>query len=556
MKYHHLLLPILFSLGTLALPLPLLAQNSSAALGELEAAIRKESASRKPVPAGARAYYQNADAAWPQLIAQLKDAIESGQEQEFGNILNEVTSIFHSNAVLDAVNKLRAAAHTEQQEKEKARKAQVDTLLAATAQKLQTAKEPADLDSTLDDLAKIDTRWENYPSALGREQGDRLRAARQFVMRWQDYLSNRGVGKYQDATQNLRNLVDGVAELMPRSRILALINEMSGSTEVSPADRVSAIMSKVKTLDDIPSAILELDTIRTGNVIDDPQNVVTAIVSLLNSIESTYQNYEAGLPCYFALTLDKINGFPINGQAEALALPLRVQLMRIVFPRYLGVPEKPTPDETLQAYLNRVMSEASARLDARLMTRTFTLLIGLSDKQDSPSPEVFEILVAGQNQEEAGEYVPAVLSYERALKLGGDYVPAKVVGDHLAQIKSAHPADYASALQKFMAEPGSTPPPMGNSFFFQRPVWGLDSHSRRRPRPAITPIPASNHENDATTPFGCRHRRRLLHFRLVQVSRASPRFPPEGGGGYFGGHFRCTRESPECLKSIGHRSCA
>jgi len=202
MKYHLLILPILLSLGALSLPLPSLAQSSSAALGELEAAIRKESSLQKPVTDAAGGYYRNAAAEWPQLDVQLKDAMTSGQEQEFDNALNAVTSIFHTDAVLAAVNKLRDTAHTEKEEKAKALKVQVDTLLTGAAQKLQTAKDPAELDATLNDLARSDTRDDNYPSASGREQGDRLRAARQFVMRWQDYLSNRSAGNYQDATRN------------------------------------------------------------------------------------------------------------------------------------------------------------------------------------------------------------------------------------------------------------------------------------------------------------------------------------------------------------------
>jgi hypothetical protein len=56
-------------------------------------------------------------------------------------------------------------------------------------------------------------------------------------------------------------------------------------------------------------------------------------------------------------------------------------------------------------------------------------------------------MLAGLNQETAGQYAPAVVSYEQALKFPNTYLPAKFIGDRLNNIQKNHPAEYADGLQ-------------------------------------------------------------------------------------------------------------
>ena len=60
-------------------------------------------------------------------------------------------------------------------------------------------------------------------------------------------------------------------------------------------------------------------------------------------------------------------------------------------------------------------------------------------------------LLAAQNQEEAGQWMLAVISYQRGLRFGGEYVSPRGIGTRLDAIKAAHPAEYDQGLQWFLA---------------------------------------------------------------------------------------------------------
>jgi hypothetical protein len=66
----------------------------------------------------------------------------------------------------------------------------------------------------------------------------------------------------------------------------------------------------------------------------------------------------------------------------------------------------------------------------------------------SYSTNPIDSLLAGLNQEAAGQYVMAVASYEGALRSTSPFVPVKFIGAHLAAIQKDHPPDYAEGLEQ------------------------------------------------------------------------------------------------------------
>lgn len=78
---------------------------------------------------------------------------------------------------------------------------------------------------------------------------------------------------------------------------------------------------------------------------------------------------------------------------------------------------------------------------------------------DSQAAQLYQI---AHNQDVAAQYAQAVNSYERALALGSDIVPPKLIGDRLAAIKSEHPDEFKTGLDTYltparMAYPGLPP---------------------------------------------------------------------------------------------------
>jgi hypothetical protein len=62
-------------------------------------------------------------------------------------------------------------------------------------------------------------------------------------------------------------------------------------------------------------------------------------------------------------------------------------------------------------------------------------------------------LLAGINQEAAGQYALAVVSYQNALKVSDTTIPAKFIGARLAAIKKDHSEDYDDGMRTLTSPP-------------------------------------------------------------------------------------------------------
>ena len=70
---------------------------------------------------------------------------------------------------------------------------------------------------------------------------------------------------------------------------------------------------------------------------------------------------------------------------------------------------------------------------------------GIVDKESTE--KALTALSAAVNQDEAAQFTLAVFSYQNALRMGSDVVPAKVIGARLDAIKTAHPAEFADGMK-------------------------------------------------------------------------------------------------------------
>jgi hypothetical protein len=243
---------------------------------------------------------------------------------------------------------------------------------------------------------------------------------------------------------------------MPRSEVLARIEAFSKQPDKSQPS-LRQIVGGGVTLAGLPAAIETLNRVieapgSTHRSSDDP---VFMLREQLRALQQTYEVYEAGMPSRFVVG-DSGYGRAPNEEVSALVTPPKIELMRIVFPIYLGVSEKPKTSESIQAYLDRMLAAASSRLDAVAMGKVLELKYRLEGRT-AQFPVVIQTLIAAGNQEEAGQFTPAVISYQFALQAGGEIVPAKEIGARLAAIESAHPEEYAAAMKQFMS--GAARPP-------------------------------------------------------------------------------------------------
>ena len=475
---------------------PVLADETSDSLKALQTAMEQETKQKSQDNA------VDSDARFGQMksmvLVQLRSAISQGDAAQIAAILNQMATIFKTDAVLAAADKVKKSLDAERVAKEQALHEQVDTAISGAAKAIQGSKTAADLDESLDNLAHLQERLEVQNSGSTPLLMNKVRNTRQFVISWQDYIANRDEGNTQQALQNLQNIANSnITDLIPRSEVLARMDTLPKSNQKGPeqqdlpTQKVKEILDKTSSLDGIPATIAELTVLQgvSGVAISWLNPQIISIKDQLTSILQSYREYQTGLPSQLT--------FQSNPQANdgyIATLPLRVELLRLVIPQVLGVDEnqKPIAGETIQKYLDRLMDSARQTADAKLISRIREVQDKLGGRQNyGNSPAFLQPLLAAQNQLEAGQFTPAVLSYEVTLKNGGDLVPAEAIGKHLEEIKKTHPEDYETGMHLFLNN--QYPVSQNNSSPMRQPVVTVTIPGSPLGKPVSSPSATPTH---------------------------------------------------------------
>ena len=456
-------------------PAPL-GDSTRDALKKLEAAMKNEIAS-KPEETDEEAYERDRArrASASSLAANIESMIDRGDSANPEYTLKELSNSFTSGEVLKQIENVRMAIKNDREARQKGYVAEVSAALKEAADAVQNAKKPEDLDQTLNNLSKFryDGGVENF-GAEARAIQNKAQSTVHFVQQWQNYIAARKNGNTEMARNSLQNLSSGeYFDLMPRSRILAELekyptagqerNRDKEKSEGVTGEQVDAIVAKAKTLDSVSAVVKELRELRLKSPTNTPYSNIdplNATLNALTAIENTYRDFKAGLP-----TRMEIPGGSSSDAISAQVAPLRAQLFLLVLPRHLNVPADlaPKPGEDAQAYLERVVQDARKRGDGPLLVRVRNAQRNLTGNTSGESDSTaINLVTAGQNQEAAGQYMLAVASYQNALRIGSDAVPAKMIGERLAGIKSAHPEEYDQGMERFLNPPRSDRDRAGN----------------------------------------------------------------------------------------------
>lgn len=390
--------------------------------------------------------------------AQLRAELDQGEFEQAERLLSETVGSFRSEAVLTACQKVREEMRSERETRELSVLKRYRDAVANAESAVKSARAPADLDAALQELGEIGGTPDYRTSTFVRGEAGHVQSLRRYVILWQDYLFSRQHGDNQAAVEKLLNLSqDGSAEVLPRSEILARMEELKTSQQTSMVDRTEEILGKLKTPDQIAGTVRELETDQkhTRNDYSNPGRAnLGMIISELQSYAEVYNSYQAGLPTSIESLTNRFTPTPTQLPAEVQNI--KAQLLRLLCVRELDLGErfKPGATESIPDYLNRLLADARERADARMIIRLREIQRQTNPQKGSYPMSVptegtvaLQAVVAAQNQEEAGQFVPAVVSYESALKDGGGVIPAKAIGVRLDAIKSAHPAEYEQGLQ-------------------------------------------------------------------------------------------------------------
>ncbi|MEA3186555.1 MAG: hypothetical protein QOD99_385, partial [Chthoniobacter sp.] len=287
----------------------------------------------------------------------------------------------------------------------------------------------------------------------------KMDAAIHFIPLWQDFLAQMHADNVKAARKILSDLGESTSyPIIPRSEILSRLQalyEAEAKAKPTPVslipDKAVAICSALVNPADITSAIDQLKALRQEFSL----NVDPAIISELDGLNSIYKQIEAGVST------------PINLlENSSRFVALRLELISLALSRYLGLEEHPQPNETIGQFLDRLIARAKeaknwpALLKAVEASRTIATRNSSINGPSSVSPWMpLRSFVIGQNQEQAGQYSSAVVSYQDSLRDTEKVVPVDVVRDRLATIKTNHPADFEEGMQRVLNPPAPTPAP-------------------------------------------------------------------------------------------------
>lgn len=479
------------------------AEDGDGELEKLAAQIQQEVDARKDAKGDVRSALDQ-----PELIlgGQLRAAIAGGNAGQIETSLRELSSYLESADLRRQSQELAAKYHLKRAAEEKEELARVETALQQAGEAVRTAKVPADLDATLSALGAVRERrefGEQASSALALAE-QKAQPTLQFVKLWQDYLAQDAAGDTTAVHETLERLagLEGGVTLIPRSQILSLLHPAERTLRGVPkaaagTPDVEDILGQIKTPADLHGALQQLEKLRTDD--HEERGDLRLTLQTLSLLEEAYREFQAGLSTRVETVAPKASS---SAPSQSLIASVRAQIISLVLPRYLGLPEdvRANAGEGPHPFLDRIAADAAARGDYLLVAKareTQRLLRDGTAYNGSDNSQA-GLFVTACNQEAAGQFSLAVGSFERALASPSDIVPPKVIGGHLAAIKADHPQDFQQGIDSYLSPPlsrfgpGSYPPgyPPG------RPpgrmgMPGYNGPDQQAPSPALA-IPAAS----------------------------------------------------------------
>ncbi len=360
--------------------------------------------------------------------------------------INQIVSAFPASERVEKTGReLLSAIYQERKTRVSTAAAEMQAILQRLSETAPKAVKAAELDEILDALQRIkDDRYSYYTEDASLFQ--RVAVACEFTRLWQDYLSHRAAGQNQLALTDLQNINQNNygANIIPRSLLLdRLAAAGSSGKPEAPATppEVAEILKGVTTLDEMEPALKRLAALPQSNA-----QTARACANLAPLVQ-VYTNVKASLPEIANLSTASANN------ELSISPALRSQLLMFILQHYFDSSKGAAPGETPQSFVDRVIADAANREDWTLLRKA---VAGQSYLNRNSALNVYatgnissgiESLIAGVNQEAAGQYAKAVASYQNALTVADITGTVKLIGDKLAAIKKDHPKEYEDGMK-------------------------------------------------------------------------------------------------------------
>ncbi len=433
-----------------------------------------------------------------QAITQVQSLLAQGYSRRSDQTLEGMTSYLKSEKSLEALGRLREAFKAEKEAKGREMVAKLEGYLKGIVEKLSQATAPEALDPVLEDLNKNGATDGDYEGDYDQSNPAvaktlrRLSSARQYVIYWQDYLQARKTGNRQKALEVLSSLSQQSGGLMPRSQLLSLMEQEKGA-----ADEPARILAQIKKLDDIQEALKALSKVQNTSRYYESGGSFSEVISTLGRLEKNYREFLAGLPVQLELFGQSFDSNSGASAGKINLVPLKAEFLLLVLPRTLGMPEgaKPKDGETVLQFMDRVMAEARDRGDGLACERIRQVQQTLSRSGNSADSGGLRDYLSAQNQMEAGQFMLAVVSLQKALGSGSDLVPSKRIGLMLEELQKGHPKEFEQGMAEFLTPRPQFDPGFTAMMNRQNQLMEARTRGSEDPRGPVLTVPAKSPDN-------------------------------------------------------------
>ena len=383
-------------------------------------------------------------------MTRLETALSKDSFDEAEQALNQLATAKLTLEAKEKISQLQKEIPKASEERQKAQAAQITATIEKAGKACLAAKTESDLDPILLELGTLKkARYDSSGTTneVRQRLNNRLEGAIRFVNRWQDSLAQSARGFDTQARTIMRELADPtVGSYYPILTRAEIVSRMGKDIDTTGED----LLKSIKSLDDIPQVTADLNKmVRESRSSGGYEN--SAILNDLAQISRAHGAFKAGNYGSALMTSSQWEGTsgPRSGEINRIKGMLVLQ----VLPKFLELPESPQPkaEENASEFLLRVAGEGASQGDWSKVSRALDAyrLVAFGYRQP-PAWVVAEIdasqqFLAGQSLEKARRFAPAVLAYQRAVKVTGKYSPQKAATERLAVLEKEHPNEFAEA---------------------------------------------------------------------------------------------------------------
>lgn len=387
-------------------------------------------------------------------ISRLQSIIRSGQYEGILDNLNQLSygvPAEYQNELQQLLIDLREDLETRRQAEEEKRRTAIDALVSETRKACLEAKTSSDLDTLLIRCAGLQAKRERENTVLSQRLSEKLNGCASTLEQLSKYWDFRDAGNNKRANEMLRSLAEANSgfPVLKANEIDALYLPVV-SDENNPRASFAILAADLKSPADLPALKQKIEAF-----VANPRNSQTGsnLRMEINRIESLQKVSDLIAKSDYASALTSLSRWNSSGMTETMDYyaPIREQLQDQITSNMMlkWTTLKPSPNEEVQAYVERVIDDLSAKGDYAKIVEVSSFADLIRRSKPDPNGAVvtnagadrasIERFLAAQRFEAAGDFLAAMTNYRSVVGSSAPHAPIKPAEEALKRLIEKYP---------------------------------------------------------------------------------------------------------------------